>query len=214
MYIREYTKVLNYDLLDKEEYEAVFPGIEVDGKVLMVALERGIVPENKVWEDVRRGIIDENILSEVCFFFSKKAKEYRHFSNFDEKIEEQAKENKENYYWQKEKILDMFEPKELHFDEAYGILYSFYEFGSHSFHIPVTRLCSSIEEAIEELKESGREKEAALPVKILKAFESDNCSVDEMYCESFCEFVMEHLSQLQEISLKQCRQAVCTKGKV
>ena len=136
----------------------------------------------EILEKENRKFSDET-LSEVCYFYSKMAKEYRYNrqllnSNYHPDHEEgmRREEEKKRMYNCKEEILKLYEPKEIHIDRAIGRKYLYYEFGKHSFHTPV--------------EECNKE----LPVKYLDNFESrTENSIDDMYCERFCDFVIKQI---------------------
>lgn len=197
--VSPYREVISYELLTAEEQTELFDygyGAEFteDTLYLLVDTDYGIVPPDDVWELAERGMFSVDTLSEVCHFYSKTAKFYRHNgalinSNYvpDRREGIERENKKEKMYQNKEIILDMFKPKEIHKDPALNKLYLYYEFGSHSFHRPI------YEEDIEDNEEYKN-----LEIKTIEnCFESKEENPECMYCERFCDYVIDQLLEAE-----------------
>jgi hypothetical protein len=194
-----------YELMNKEDY-SYFTGIEkeyIDNDVLVIILaeEDGIMPDRTVWEDVEKGHISDELLSEVCHTYSKLAKEYRHNgallnSNYvpDARLGKEREDKKNDLYEKKDIILSRYNPKGIHYDTAFSTVYLFYEFGNHTFHHSICR-SNSIEDVYNDLEKCGINSKG-LEIEEMSAFESAKENVDSLLNERFCDFVLEKINPL------------------
>lgn len=199
LYNHKYYEVVNYVIANKKTYSNIFSDDcyidewwddDSDG-VLIVLIKNdvGIIPSEEIWDEVQEGRISEEILGEVCYFFSKKAKQYRWNSN------NEIKETKDNLYWKKEQILDKFFPISLHYDEINKFLYSYYNVGKRFFHRPIGR-CESLFEKESLLKDMKKNEWLNLQTENVGILIVDEENDVNMYCERFCEFVLENYIDL------------------
>ena len=207
----EYYEVQDYILAGKEEYEGIFvescASIDIDEwwddesdgiLLLLLKNERGIIPERDVWQTVENGNISEELIGEVCYFYSKKAKQYRwkarHLtrSNYvpEYEVGEKAKERLEELYDKKEKILSQFDPVCLHYDEEQKLLYAYYKIGNRTFHRPIDD-CENLEDKNEILRKNKKEEWINLQIEQIGRLEVSDEEDYNMYCERFCEFALD-----------------------
>ena len=190
----DYMEAKDHELISGDRYLDFYEIDEdfYDGETALLILlneEIGEIPDIKVWEDVLKGQISDQLLGEVIYYFSKTAKNYRGYGHLlnsyydsDRARGEEMEALKYINYEQKEKLLNLFEPSEVHIDTDTKSIYAFYEVGEYTFHKP-------IDKETDELK--------SLPHIELNSLYVSGDEPQNMLCKAFCEFVIENIDKIK-----------------